>query len=291
MWVNEKPNSNHGRSSFISDAVIMWINEKPNWIHYDFLSLWKLVIGGFQEPWQIQQPRRWRFWPWRFNVPATIPSLSLETRVGGVRLAAGWFGGVYLLFQKSHHKLSNTKKWGGGTLFQGRSWTSPIYQKKRENWKMIWKLGVGYISHPGGVRMFGDILFVRPPLGKVPWKSGFQLPSVSHGNISRSTRKGVHKTAARISFRSSSLPWICRYCWWKDIRHQLRLVVYAIIWQVSAPFTRWFSCRISEPSTVADVIFPWGFLSSLVVFWEDLASAESNVDWWKLVMKTWQSQF
>ena len=41
--------------------------------------------------------------------------------------------------------------------------------------------------------------------------------------------------------------------------------------------TRWFSCRISEPSTVADVIFPWGFLSSLVVFWEDLASAESNV--------------
>ena len=31
--------------------------------------------------------------------------------------------------------------------------------------------------------MFGGILFVRKPLGKVPWKSGFQLPSVSHGKI------------------------------------------------------------------------------------------------------------
>lgn len=130
MWVNEKPNSNHGRSSFILDAVIMWINEKPNWIHYDFLSLWKLVIGGFQEPWQIQQPRRWRFWPWRFNVPATIPSLSLETpgRWGEVGCGMVWWG-LFALPEESPQVIQQ-KKMGGGDTVSGKKLNKSNIPKK-----------------------------------------------------------------------------------------------------------------------------------------------------------------
>lgn len=110
--------------SFILDTVIMWVNSTQ----LDSLRLplaVDLVIGG-EEPWQIQQPRRWRFWLWRFNVPATIPSLSLETPVGG-EAGGGWLVG-FLFFQKSHKVIQQKKM--GGTIFQGRSWTSPIYQKK-----------------------------------------------------------------------------------------------------------------------------------------------------------------
>ena len=143
-------------------------------------------------------------------MPATIPSLSLETPVGG---EAG--GGCFVGFCSSRRVTTSypTKKNGGGQFFREEVEQVQYTKKKTGKLENDLETWVGpYISYPRGVRMFGGILFVRPPLGKVPWKSGFQLPSVSHGNISRSTRKGVHKTAARISFRSSSLPWICRYC-------------------------------------------------------------------------------
>ncbi len=58
--------------------------------------------------------------------------------------------------------------------------------------------------------------------------------------------------------RSTWEMWVALgYCWWlKSGDHQLRLVVYPIIYRVSAPSKRWFSRRISsEPSTVGLTCF------------------------------------
>ena len=63
--------------------------------------------------------------------------------------AAGCLVG-FLFFQKSHHKLSNKKKWGGGTVSGNKLNKSNIPKKtgKLENDLETW---VGpYISYPGG---------------------------------------------------------------------------------------------------------------------------------------------
>lgn len=155
--------------SFILDTVIMWVNSTQ----LDSLRLplaVDLVIGGIEEPWQIQQPRRWRFWLWRFNVPATIPSLSLETPVGG---EAG--GGCFVGFCSSRRviKLSNKKKWGG-QFFREEVEQVQYTKKKRENWKMIWKLGWGYISYPGGLHVWRYLV-----CSVATWKGtlGVRLPN------------------------------------------------------------------------------------------------------------------